>query len=102
MGAHNVYLKKLSLVMVSLFLGLVLCSAVLATISQSPLFLLTADKANIFFVLDNSGSMWNISWHPSYPASASAADFPAWFDTFFLGSGDNYVLKLDTRSEGVV
>ena len=40
MGAHNVYLKKLSLVMVSLFLGLVLCSAVLATISQSPLFLL--------------------------------------------------------------
>ncbi|GFO56836.1 pilus assembly protein PilY [Geomonas sp. Red276] len=96
MSVQNVYLKRLSLVMVSLSLALVISTAVMAAISQTPLFLMTGDKPNIFFVLDNSGSMWNISWHPNYPASASAATYPAWFDKFFNGSGDNFVLRQDT------
>jgi len=94
---NRIYLKKITLFFVSLILLGVISTVVMAAVSQVPLFLTTGAEPNVVFLMDSSGSMWNICWHKDYPADASVDAYPAWFNGFFDGANDNMVLKYDTN-----
>lgn len=95
MARDSKILRRFSLLFVCIILAGLLATLALATVSQVPLFLTTGTKPNLFFVLDNSGSMWNICWHPDYPAAAGVNSGYAWFNGFSQGAADNLVLKYD-------
>lgn len=97
MITNRIYLKNITLFFVSLILLGVISTVVLAAVSQVPLFLTSGAEPNVIFLMDSSGSMWNICWHKDYPADASADAYPAWFSGFFDGANDNMVLKYDTN-----
>jgi type IV pilus assembly protein PilY1 len=94
MISNRIYLKRFSLLFVSLILIGMLATVVMATVSQTPLYLTTGVKANVAILLDNSGSMWNIMYHPHFPTDDTTA---SWHNKKFNDAND-YQLLYDKRS----
>lgn len=82
--------KNACTVFLALILVAFLSTVAFSVVSQTPLFLTTSDKPNIAVLLDNSGSMYNLSYHPDFPTSHEGA---TWSNIKFKDAEDYSMLK---------
>lgn len=71
MSRNDTTFRKCCTFFLAIILVAVLSTMAFSLVSQTPLFLTTSDKPNIAILLDNSGSMWNMMYHPNYPTNYS-------------------------------
>ena len=85
MSRNNTRFRKCCTLFLAIILVAVLSTVAFSLVSQTPLFLTTSDKPNIAILLDNSGSMYNMMYHPSFPTNCKTM---GWYNSSFVGSDD--------------
>ena len=72
MSKNDTTFRKCCTLFLAIILVAVLSTMAFSLVSQTPLFLTTSDKPNIAILLDDSGSMLNMMFHPNFPTSYSS------------------------------
>ena len=89
MSINNKIFRRFSTFFLTVILVAVLSTVAFSVVSQTPLFLTTNAKPNIAILLDNSGSMSNMMYHPNFPTSHQGA---SWNNATFKDSADYQLL----------
>jgi len=88
----NRLFKKIACYFTLVSIIAVLSPIAFAVVSQTPLFLVSPQKPNVAILLDNSGSMWDMMYHPNFPTDINTQKTKPWYNETFAAS-DDYILQ---------